>query len=181
MKLNGQTRSGIYNLKDDNESPRVSFCDMSKDGYIGANLETPIGFIDTLAIPERTMFSARQTSKSFTDQEYITFNFVDYDIGNGLDKDSGTYTVPEDGTYLFTFKAETHEKLGNVIEIRLNNVEQEIIFNQDDNNLSYETVSHAWQPTLKKGDNIRFYVRYGTFFSNSEIHTVFNGVLIKSD
>ena len=42
LKLKGTIKSGIYPLKEIDQSPRIAYCDMSKQGYFNSETESPI-------------------------------------------------------------------------------------------------------------------------------------------
>ena len=107
LKLQGSLASGIYTLKKDNEDARLGYCDMSANGYLEADLEVPIGYLEAFASPGRTMFSVYRAgpySNHITGD--ITYNYAVENTYGYVDLDTGIFTSPTNGIFHFTFSAE---------------------------------------------------------------------------
>ena len=109
------------------------------------------------------MFSAwMRRAEDFKD--WITgFEVLTEYRGGGFEKSSGTYTVPEDGIYIFGLKARSGSQLArSLIYFYKNNaVVQAVVYdgNKKDN---YNNLGSTWTATLKKGDKLRLKVTSGT-------------------
>ena len=103
--------------------------------------------------------------KEFND--WITFKGTTDYRGGGFDLSSGTYTVPEDGLYIFGLRAKSGSQLAwTQINFYINNVLTYTVV--DDANLKgvENNLGTTWTDTLKKGDRIRLKVDHGTVWSN---------------
>ena len=104
-KLQGSVSSGIYILQDENQAPRLGFCDMTIEGYLDAALEQSIGFeIEVFPDPGRIMFSAHKDNPSqieFTGD--LVYNHEVENVGQHLDLETGIFKSPMDGSFQFTF------------------------------------------------------------------------------
>ena len=120
---------------------------------------------------ERTkpvLFSAWHMDNSRTEDfnDWITFKGkFEYGV-RGFDKSSGTYTVQEDGIYIFGLRANSGSELAwTQINFYINNVLKYTVV--DDANLKgvENNLGTTWTQTLKKGDKIRLKVDQGTVYS----------------
>ena len=103
--------------------------------------------------------------KEFND--WITFKGTTDYRGGGFDLSSGTYTVPEDGLYIFGLRAKSGSQLAwTQINFYINNVLTYTVV--DDANLKgvENNLGTTWTDTLNKGDRIRLKVDHGTVWSN---------------
>ena len=109
------------------------------------------------------MFSAwMRRAEDFKD--WITgFEVLTEYRGGGFDSSSGTYTVPEDGIYIFGLKAVSGSQFAwsQINFYRNNAVVQSVVTdgNKEDN---YNNLGSTWTATLKKGDKLRLKVTSGT-------------------
>ena len=80
-----------------------------------------------------------------------------------------TYTVPEDGIYIFGLKATSGSQLArSLIDFYKNNAFfQAVVYDGNDSD-HYNNLGTTWTATLKKGDKLRLKVYHGTV--NGYIH-----------
>merc|ERR1719204_1815326 len=64
-------------------------------------------------------------------EENLTFNGTYCNVGGGLDIDTGIFTCPTGGTYLFMFHIATHDNKKALLSIRKNGEEIASIFDQN--------------------------------------------------
>merc|ERR1711988_2004307 len=64
-------------------------------------------------------------------EENLTFNGTCCNVGGGLDTDTGIFTCPTGGTYLFMFHIATHDNKKALLSIRKNGEEIASIFDQN--------------------------------------------------
>ena len=113
------------------------------------------------------MFEAwHDNSRTEDFNDWITFKGLFEYGGSGFDKSSGTYTVQEDGIYIFGLRANSGSELAwTQINFYINNVLKYTVV--DDANLKgvENNLGTTWTQTLKKGDKIRLKVDQGTVYS----------------
>merc|ERR1712126_697725 len=88
-------------------------------------------------------------------EENLTFNGTYCNVGGGLDIDTGIFTCPTGGTYLFMFHIATHDNKKALLSIRRNGEEIASIFDQ--NHKDNHKNSMAGQNIIldvKRGDEI---------------------------
>merc|ERR1711994_638721 len=115
-------------------------------------------------------------------EENLTFNGTYCNVGGGLDIDTGIFTCPTGGTYLFMFHIATHDIKKALLSIRKNGEEIASIFDQ--NHKDNHKNSMAGQNIImdvKRGDEIVVYAYTGTWLAafpmNHSTHWV--GLLLK--
>merc|ERR1712025_1046796 len=115
-------------------------------------------------------------------EENLTFQGAYCNIGGGLDIDTGIFTVPTGGTYLFQFHIATHDNKKALLSIRKNGEEIASIFDQ--NHKDNHKNSMAGQSIIldaKKGDEIVVYAYTGTWLADFPMnhYTHWVGLLLK--
>lgn len=115
-------------------------------------------------------------------RKVIAYDMVDLNIGNGYNKNTGKFTAPSDGLYLFHVSTGVYDGSRVAVELVLNGVIKDIGF-PDSYDISVRSqVSTVTPLSLKKGDIVC--VRMGNvnrghyIESNSIIRTSFSGVKI---
>ena len=103
-------------------------------------------------------------------------------VGGGLDIDSGIFTVPVGGMYLFMFHIATHDNKKALLSIRKNGDEIASIFDQ--NHKDNHKNSMAGQTIIidcVKGDEIVVYAYTGTWLADFPMnhYTHWVGMLLK--
>merc|ERR1712157_569600 len=96
-------------------------------------------------------------------EENLTFNGTYCNNGGGLDVDTGIFTCPTGGTYLFMFHIATHDNKKALLSIRKNGEEIASIFD------------------VKRGDEIVVYAYTGTWLADFPMnhYTHWVGLLLK--
>merc|ERR1712029_1266776 len=115
-------------------------------------------------------------------EENLTFNGTYCNVGGGLDIDTGIFTCPTGGTYLFMFHIATHDNKKALLSIRRNGEEIASIFDQ--NHKDNHKNSMAGQNIIldvKRGDEIVVYAYTGTWLADFPMnhYTHWVGLLLK--
>merc|ERR1711936_1284524 len=115
-------------------------------------------------------------------EENLTFNGTYCNNGGGLDTDTGIFTCPTGGTYLFMFHIATHDNKKALLSIRKNGEEIASIFDQ--NHKDNHKNSMAGQNIIldvKRGDEIVVYAYTGTWLADFPMnhYTHWVGLLLK--
>merc|ERR1712020_103057 len=115
-------------------------------------------------------------------EENLTFNGTYCNVGGGLDTDTGIFTCPTGGTYLFMFHIATHDNKKALLSIRKNGEEIASIFDQ--NHKDNHKNSMAGQNIIldvKRGDEIVVYAYPGTWLADFPMnhYTHWVGLLLK--
>merc|ERR1711971_676178 len=115
-------------------------------------------------------------------EENLTFNGTYCNNGGGLDLDTGIFTCPTGGTYLFMFHIATHDNKKALLSIRKNGEEIASIFDQ--NHKDNHKNSMAGQNIImdvKRGDEIVVYAYTGTWLADFPMnhYTHWVGLLLK--
>merc|ERR1712073_19549 len=115
-------------------------------------------------------------------EENLTFNGTYCNVGGGLDTDTGIFTCPTGGTYLFMFHIATHDNKKALLSIRKNGEEIASIFDQ--NHKVNHKNSMAGQNIImdvKRGDEIVVYAYTGTWLADFPMnhYTHWVGLLLK--
>ena len=182
LKVGGSLRNGIYNLKEQNQTPRLGHCQMDHDGYIN-NMETPLGFLDTFLDPEIISFVVYKNSGGDLSGD-VTYDTILYNHGGGLDKDSGEFRVPKSGLYEFSFHAQVGGRdSDNSARVYMYKNGASSLFLQEFYivNSSNQWVSSTltWTLELEVNDVIKMRVERGVIYSVSSQWINFSGHLIR--
>merc|ERR1711973_456444 len=115
-------------------------------------------------------------------EENLTFNGTYCNVGGGLDIDTGIFTCPTGGTYLFMFHIATHDNKKALLSIRKNGEEIASIFDQ--NHKDNHKNSMAGQNIIldvKRGDEIVVYAYTGIWLADFPMnhYTHWVGLLLK--
>merc|ERR1712241_1579144 len=115
-------------------------------------------------------------------EENLTFNGTYCNVGGGLDPDTGIFTCPVGGTYMFQFHIATHDNKKALLSIRKNGEEIASIFDQ--NHKDNHKNSMAGQNIIldvKLGDEIVVYAYTGTWLADFPMnhYTHWVGLLLK--
>merc|ERR1711892_729428 len=100
-------------------------------------------------------------------EENLTFQGTYCNVGGGLDTDTGIFTCPTGGTYMFQFHIATHDNKKALLSIRKNGEEIASIFDQ--NHKGNHKNSMAGQNIImdvKRGDEIVVYAYTGTWLAD---------------
>jgi len=115
-------------------------------------------------------------------EENLTFNGTYCNVGGGLDADTGIFTAPMGGSYLFMFHIATHDNKKALLSIRKNGEEIASIFDQ--NHKDNHKNSMAGQTIVidaMKGDEVVVYAYTGTWLADFPMnhYTHWVGLLLK--
>merc|ERR1712233_274854 len=115
-------------------------------------------------------------------EENLTFQGTYCNNGGGLDVDTGIFTCPCGGTYMFQFHIATHDNKKALLSIRKNGEEVASIFDQ--NHKDNHKNSVAGQNIIidvKRGDEIVVYAYTGTWLADFPMnhYTHWVGLLLK--
>merc|ERR1712121_397956 len=115
-------------------------------------------------------------------EENLTFQGTYCNNGGGLDIDTGIFTCPCGGTYMFQFHIATHDNKKALLSIRKNGEEIASIFDQ--NHKDNHKNSMAGQNIIldvKRGDEIVVYAYTGTWLADfpMNLYTHWVGLLLK--
>merc|ERR1712168_1275691 len=115
-------------------------------------------------------------------EENLTFNGTYCNVGGGLDTDTGIFTCPTGGTYLFMFHIATHDNKKALLSIHKNGEEIASIFDQ--NHKDNHKNSMAGQTIViqvERGDEIVVYAYTGTWLADFPMnhYTHWVGLLLK--
>merc|ERR1711884_832179 len=115
-------------------------------------------------------------------EENLTFQGTYCNVGGGLDTDTGIFTCPTGGTYLFMFHIATHDNKKALLSIRKNGEEIASIFDQ--NHKDNHKNSMAGQTIIMecvRGDEVVVYAYTGTWLADFPMnhYTHWVGLLLK--
>jgi len=115
-------------------------------------------------------------------EENLTFNGSHCNVGGGLEADTGIFTAPVGGSYIFMFHIATHDNKKALLSVRKNGSEIASIFDQ--NHKDNHKNSMAGQTILidlVKGDEIVVYAYTGTWLADFPMnhYTHWVGLLLK--
>merc|ERR1711970_888737 len=141
-------------------------------------------FLKSLADKSLGVFFDAYRTKAYDGggEENLTFNGTYCNVGGGFDADTGIFTAPVGGSYMFMFHIATHDNKKALLSIRKNGEEIASIFDQ--NHKDNHKNSMADQNIIldvKRGDEIVVYAYTGTWLAafpmNHYTHWV--GILLK--
>merc|ERR1712234_91089 len=115
-------------------------------------------------------------------EENLTFNGTYCNVGGGFDADTGIFTAPCGGSYMFMFHIATHDNKKALLSIRKNGEEIASIFDQ--NHKDNHKNSMAGQNIIinvNRGDEIVVYAYTGTWLADFPMnhYTHWVGLLLK--
>merc|ERR1712234_68751 len=141
-------------------------------------------FLKSLADKSLGVFFDAYRTKAYDGggEENLTFNGSLCNVGGGLDIDSGIFTAPVGGMYLFFFHIATHDNKKALLSIRKNGDEIASIFDQ--NHKDNHKNSMAGQTIIidcQRGDEIVVYAYTGTWLADFPMnhYTHWVGMLLK--
>ena len=113
------------------------------------------------------MFSAHCSEQCKDIKSWITFESKWLrQQGGGFDTHTGTYTVPENGYFIFGLQANTGtESNHTLINMYLNNAVYTTVAYEGTGLGIYNNLGTSWNAQLKKGDVIRLKVESGALAS----------------
>merc|ERR1712077_56352 len=115
-------------------------------------------------------------------EENLTFQGCSVNVGGGMDPDTGLFTAPLGGSYMFVFHIATHDNKKALLSIRLNGEEVASVFDQNHkdnhkNSMAGTTIVLG----LKAGDEVCVYAYTGTWLADFPMnhYTHWVGLLLK--
>ena len=108
----------------------------------------------------------------------MTFDTVDIDTGNQLDKESGVFRCKIPGTYLFTFSGAAATTGQDCVGVYVNNVVKLLISDKDG---SASNLSYTWTLQLSIDDQVQLKVHSGKIYSDSDQLLYYTGLLVHGD
>ena len=178
LKMDGTFKSGIYNLKEPNQSPRLGHCQMDQDGY-AQDMETPLGFLDAFEDDDVISFSVRKNFGqpiTFEVTDIVTFTTILYNHGNGFNKETGEFTVPKSGLYDFNFNGPIG---GGAVKTKLGVLKNDELMLRFQGQGSLNTQTWTWTMYLEANDVLKLRVEDGKVLSLGKQWLQFNGHLIR--
>jgi len=115
-------------------------------------------------------------------EENLTFQGTSVNVGGGMDPDTGVFTCPLGGSYLFVFHVATHDNKKALLSIRLNGEEVASIFDQNHkDNHKNSMAGNTILLNLKQGDEVCVYAYTGTWLADFPMnhYTHWVGLLLK--
>jgi len=141
-------------------------------------------FLKNLADKSLGVFFDAYRTKAYDGggEENLTFNGTYCNVGGGFDPDTGIFTAPAGGSYLFMFHIATHDNKKALLSIRKNGEEIASIFDQ--NHKDNHKNSMAGQSIIinvNRGDEICVYAYTGTWLADFPMnhYTHWVGILLK--
>jgi len=125
-------------------------------------------YLESLA--KRTMgvyFSAYRTGAYSGGGENLTFNGAYCNNGGGLDVESGIFTCPLGGTYMFQFHLATHDNKKALLSIKVGDKEIASVFDQNhkDNHKNSMAGTNVVYD-VKRGEQVSLYAYTGTWLAD---------------
>eukprot|EP00092_Neocalanus_flemingeri_P007177 GFUD01007755.1.p1 GENE.GFUD01007755.1~~GFUD01007755.1.p1 ORF type:complete len:386 (-),score=131.93 GFUD01007755.1:360-1517(-) len=164
---------------DSNNESRISDIDDLKTKMMQEN-----AFLKSLAGKTLGVYFNAYRTKAYDGggEENLTFQGTYCNVGGGLDTDTGIFTCPAGGTYMFQFHIATHDNKKALLSIRKNGEEIASIFDQ--NHKDNHKNSMAGQNIImdvKRGDEIVVYAYTGTWLADFPMnhYTHWVGLLLK--
>lgn len=115
-------------------------------------------------------------------EENLTFQGCTVNTGGGMDADTGIFTCPIGGLYMFVFHVATHDNKKALLSIRLNGEEVASVFDQNhkDNHKNSMAGTNILL-NLKRGDEVVVYAYTGTWLADFAMnhYTHWVGLLLK--
>merc|ERR1711983_626382 len=115
-------------------------------------------------------------------EENLTFQGCSVNVGGGMDPDTGLFTAPLGGSYMFVFHIATHDNKKALLSIRVNGEEVASVFDQNHkdnhkNSMAGTTIVLG----LKAGDEVCVYAYTGTWLADFPMnhYTHWVGLLLK--
>merc|ERR1711974_398535 len=115
-------------------------------------------------------------------EENLTFQGCSVNVGGGMDPDTGLFTAPLGGSYMFVFHIATHDNKKALLSIRLNGEEVASVFDQNHkDNHKNSMAGTTLVLNLKAGDEVVVYAYTGTWLADFPMnhYTHWVGLLLK--
>jgi hypothetical protein len=141
-------------------------------------------FLKSLATKPLSVYFDAYRTKAYDGggEENLTFQGTACNVGGGMDPDTGVFTAPMGGTYLFVFHIATHDNKKALVSIRLNGEEVASVFDQNHkDNHKNSMAGTTIIINVKKGDEVVVYAYTGTWLADFPMnhYTHWVGLLLK--
>merc|ERR1711913_141742 len=169
----------LQNRMDEQNAERAGDMDELKTRLLKEN-----AFLKTMASKPMSVYFDAYRTKAYDGggEENLTFQGCQANAGGGMDPDTGIFTCPLGGVYMFVFHVATHDNKKALLSIRLNGEEVASVFDQNhkDNHKNSMAGTNILIP-LKRGDEIVVYAYTGTWLADFPMnhYTHWVGMLLK--
>lgn len=141
-------------------------------------------FLKSLASKPLSVYFDAYRTKAYDGggEENLTFQGCGCNVGGGMDADTGIFTAPMGGSYLFVFHIATHDNKKALLSIRVNGEEYASVFDQNHkDNHKNSMAGTTIVIDLKRGDEVVVYAYTGTWLADFPMnhYTHWVGLLLK--
>lgn len=169
----------LQNRMDEQNADRSHDMDELKTRLLKEN-----AFLRTLASKPMSVYFDAYRTKAYDGggEENLTFQGCTANTGGGMDADTGIFTCPLGGTYMFVFHVATHDNKKALLSIRLNGEEVASVFDQNHkDNHKNSMAGTTILINLKRGDEVVVYAYTGTWLADFAMnhYTHWVGLLLK--
>lgn len=169
----------LQNRMDEQNAERSNDMDELKTRLMKEN-----AFLKSMASKPMSVYFDAYRTKAYDGggEENLTFNGTTANAGGGMDPDTGVFSCPLGGTYMFVFHVATHDNKKALLSIRLNGEEVASVFDQNhkDNHKNSMAGTNILI-NLKRGDEVCVYAYTGTWLADFAMnhYTHWVGLLLK--
>merc|ERR1711994_1002928 len=169
----------LQNRMDEQNADRTTEMDELKTRLMKEN-----AFLKSMASKPMSVYFDAYRTKAYDGggEENLTFQGCSANNGGGMDHETGIFTCPLGGTYMFVFHIATHDNKKALLSIRLNGEEVASVFDQNHkdnhkNSMAGTTIVLG----LKAGDEVCVYAYTGTWLADFPMnhYTHWVGLLLK--
>jgi len=169
----------LQNRMDEQNAERTNDMDELKTRLLKEN-----AFLKSMASKPMSVYFDAYRTKAYDGggEENLTFQGTTANAGGGMDADTGIFTCPLGGVYMFVFHVATHDNKKALLSIRLNGEEVASVFDQNhkDNHKNSMAGTNILL-NLKRGDEVVVYAYTGTWLADFAMnhYTHWVGLLLK--
>jgi len=169
----------LQNRMDDQNAERSNDMDELKTRLLKEN-----AYLKSMASKPMSVYFDAYRTKAYDGggEENLTFQGCTANAGGGMDADTGIFTCPLGGVYMFVFHIATHDNKKALLSIRLNGEEVASVFDQNhkDNHKNSMAGTNILL-NLKRGDEVCVYAYTGTWLADFAMnhYTHWVGLLLK--
>merc|ERR1712076_332940 len=169
----------LQNRMDEQNAERAGDMDELKTRLMKEN-----AFLKSLASKPMSVYFDAYRTKAYDGggEENLTFQGCAANAGGGMDADTGVFTCPLGGVYMFVFHVATHDNKKALLSIRLNGEEVASVFDQNhkDNHKNSMAGTNILL-NVKRGDEVVVYAYTGPWLADFAMnhYTHWVGLLLK--
>merc|ERR1712076_271657 len=169
----------LQNRMDEQNAERAGDMDELKTRLLKEN-----AFLKSMASKPMSVYFDAYRTKAYDGggEENLTFQGCQANAGGGMDPDTGIFTCPLGGVYMFVFHVATHDNKKALLSIRLNGEEVASVFDQNhkDNHKNSMAGTNILL-NVKRGDEVCVYAYTGTWLADFAMnhYTHWVGLLLK--